>query len=268
MLKKKQNEYYVYCYMDPRKPGKFYYDGLDICFLWEPFYIGYGLGTRIKSHLTNFELTNENRIRHNPKKNNKIKKILSTGKIPIYKYLYSNLSKENATQLEIDLISKIGRITKKTGPLVNISDGGEGGDNIKNLTPRRKKNMYDKIASKRSHKIYQYTIDGEYIRLHKSISSASRELNIHKYTIIGCLKNNGYNSAGGYVFRYFKSDKIDPVKTYFTKEVLQLDLDGNIINEYKSLKDASEKTGTRITGISLCCSGKYKHSNGFIWRYK
>jgi hypothetical protein len=128
--------------------------------------------------------------------------------------------------------------------------------------------MYDAIALKRSHKIYQYTIDGEYIRSHKSISSASRELNIHKHTIIGCLKNNGYNSAGGYVFRYFKSDKIDPVKTYFTKEVLQLDMDGNIINQYKSLKEASEKTGSRITGISLCCSGKYKHSNGFIWRYK
>ena len=67
---KNQNEFYVYCYMDPRKPGKYTYDGLDICFLYEPFYIGFGKEKRIKSHLTKFELNNENRIKHNTKKNN------------------------------------------------------------------------------------------------------------------------------------------------------------------------------------------------------
>ena len=42
MLNQNKNEFYVYCYMDPRKPGKYTYDGLDICFLYEPFYIGSG----------------------------------------------------------------------------------------------------------------------------------------------------------------------------------------------------------------------------------
>lgn len=268
MLDNKQNEYYVYCYMDPRKPGKFFYNGLDFCFLWEPFYIGYGKGNRIKSHFSNFELTNSERIHHNRKKNNKIKKIISNGLLPIHIFLYSNLNKQQATEVEISLISKIGRLLKKDGPLVNISDGGEGGDNIKHLTPKRKKQMYDKIASIRGHKIFQYSINGEYITSHKSISSASRSLKIHKYMIIKCLKNEGYKSAGGFLFRYFKADNVEPVKTYFTKEVLQFDLSGNFISEFKSLKEASDSTGTRMTGISLCCSGKYKYSNGFIWRYK
>ena len=268
MLDNKQNDYYVYCYMDPRKTGKFYYDGLDFCFLCEPFYIGCGKGSRVNEHLTNYELNSKKRINHNRIKNKKFKDILSENIKPISSILFSNLEKDISRKIEIYLIDKIGRIIKKNGPLANISDGGDGGDNIKNLTPKRKKQMYDKIATIRGHKIYQYTIDGQYVSEHNSISSASRKLNIHKYTIISCLKNIGYKSAGGYIFRYFKADKIEPVKTYFTKEVLQFDLNGNLISEYKSLKDASDITGTRITGISMCCSGKYKYSNGFVWRYK
>lgn len=34
-----ENKYYIYCYLDTRKSGRFSYDGLDFCFLYEPFYI-------------------------------------------------------------------------------------------------------------------------------------------------------------------------------------------------------------------------------------
>ena len=34
--------HYVYAYLDPRKPGKYSYKGLNVSFLYEPFYIGKG----------------------------------------------------------------------------------------------------------------------------------------------------------------------------------------------------------------------------------
>jgi len=278
MLKKKQNEYYVYCYMDPRKPGKFYYDGLDICFLWEPFYIGCGKDSRIKNHLSKYELNSEKRIKHNKIKNKKIKDILSENLTPISSVLFEDLKKDKSREIEIFLIEKIGRIIKKNGPLSNISDGGDGGDNMKHLDSERKKEIYRKIAEisriknvgyRDGTKVYQYSIDGDYINAFRSVSMASKELGIHKYSILCCMKNDGYKSAGGFLFRNFKVDKIESVIIYPSKKVLQIDINNNnIIAEYNSLKEASEKTGTRVSGISLCCSGTYKHSNGFFWRYK
>lgn len=52
------------------------------------------------------------------------------------------------------------------------------------------------------------------------------------------------------------------------KSVVQFDLKGNKIAEFSSIKEASDVTGVRNSGISACCCGVYKVSNGFIWVYK
>jgi len=38
--------------------------------------------------------------------------------------------------------------------------------------------------------------------------------------------------------------------------------------EFDSIVEAAKKTGSRGSCIQMCCVGKYKHSNGFIWKYK
>ena len=43
------NSFYVYAYLDPRKPGKFKYGEYE--FTHEPFYIGKGTKSRINRHL-------------------------------------------------------------------------------------------------------------------------------------------------------------------------------------------------------------------------
>lgn len=55
------------------------------------------------------------------------------------------------------------------------------------------------------------------------------------------------------------------------KPVLQFDLDGNFIKEYKSATEAAEQLGkTIISGIGLACKDDLftKQSGGFLWRYK
>ena len=48
--------------------------------------------------------------------------------------------------------------------------------------------------------------------------------------------------------------------------VLQIDLEGNTIAKYKSLTEASRKTGINLTSISNVCNGKRNTAGGYIWR--
>jgi group I intron endonuclease len=53
-----------------------------------------------------------------------------------------------------------------------------------------------------------------------------------------------------------------------SKTVLQFDLNGVFIKEWKSLTDAATTIGMLKTSISYCANGKLKTSGGFIWRFK
>lgn len=53
-----------------------------------------------------------------------------------------------------------------------------------------------------------------------------------------------------------------------SKKILQFSKDGILINEYNSLKKASEETGIEKSNICLVCKGKTKTAGGFIWKYK
>ena len=52
------------------------------------------------------------------------------------------------------------------------------------------------------------------------------------------------------------------------KKVLQYDLNGNFIKEWKSGSEASRQTNTSQANISACCRGLRKQANEFIWRFK
>lgn len=49
-------------------------------------------------------------------------------------------------------------------------------------------------------------------------------------------------------------------------KIIQYDLNGNFIRKYESLKMVREN-GYKSTNIALCCKGKVKQANGFIWKY-
>lgn len=114
-------KYYVYALTDPRKSGQFIYG--DLSFNYEPFYIGKGHGSRLKHH------TNKSEIKKcgNSIKNNKIKQIIKNGYNPNnYAIILKEFDLEkDALEYEILLIKLIGRIKLNTGPLSNMTDGGE-----------------------------------------------------------------------------------------------------------------------------------------------
>ena len=51
-------DFYVYVYLDPRKPGSFNYGKLEFDF--EPIYIGKGHGERMYNHLKDSQLKIKN----------------------------------------------------------------------------------------------------------------------------------------------------------------------------------------------------------------
>jgi len=110
-------EYYVYVYLDPRKSGKFKYAEMLFDFL--PFYVGKGKGNRLYDHL-------DEKRKCNPHKSRIIEKIKKDGLEPIVFTLLEHLSEESALLFEVEVISKIGRFDKKSGPLTNLTDGGDG----------------------------------------------------------------------------------------------------------------------------------------------
>jgi len=107
------NNFYIYIYLDPRKPGKYEYG--DYCFLYEPFYIGKGKGRRL----------NDNSHRSVYFKN-KINKIRNCGLEPNVIKLFENITEEKSFILESDLINLVGRKDLDKGSLINFTDGGEG----------------------------------------------------------------------------------------------------------------------------------------------
>ena len=122
-------DYYVYIYLDSRKPGKFVYGEFE--FDYEPFYVGKGKGDRFRRHLffykkykTHFYL--------------KLKKIIEEGFQPIILKHFEELTEEESFLKERNLIEIIGREISG-GPFVNQSDGGEGQSGFKHKLETRTK---------------------------------------------------------------------------------------------------------------------------------
>ena len=114
--------FYIYVYLDPRKKGLFTYGKYD--FKFEPFYVGKGKDLRLYDHLKE---SNRNLEVGNKLKINKIIKIKrELNKEPIIIKSFEFLTNEEAIFYEICMIKEIGRINLKTGPLTNLTDGGDG----------------------------------------------------------------------------------------------------------------------------------------------
>ena len=116
---KKENRFYVYAFLDPRKPGNYKYGEYE--FNYEPFYIGKGSGDRVHSHFEPSVLAKKN----NSYKDNKIRSIQKINKNIIICIFVNHLIENKSFEIEIEMIKKIGRRCDG-GPLTNIYEGGYG----------------------------------------------------------------------------------------------------------------------------------------------
>ena len=50
--------------------------------------------------------------------------------------------------------------------------------------------------------------------------------------------------------------------------ILQYDLIGNFIKEWKGVKDTGKALDINGNSISMCLRNRLKHAGGFMWKYK
>lgn len=250
-----ENKFYVYVYLDPRKPGKFIYG--EYSFDFEPFYVGKGNRTRMYKHLWESEENTTNIYKHRI-----IRKIIEEYSLkPIIIKYKSGLNNEESYLLEIDMIKNIGR-KKDGGPLANFLDGGF----VKNIDIERQKT--------KSITRLQYDLFGNFIKEWKSAKEVERELGINNSLISSaCLGK--IHTAGGFVWKnkfenqkFVKNIREECKRDFsmkFSKPISQFSIDGVLIKEWESINKAQNVTG--IKNISYCVNGKRNKAGGFIWKY-
>ncbi|MDQ1146608.1 hypothetical protein QE429_003435 [Bacillus sp. SORGH_AS 510] len=132
---------------------------------------------------------------------------------------------------------------------------------------------YDAVGNKRE--IVQCNLKGKIIRNWTSMTEAADELGINMKLISACCTGLT-QSAHGFIWMYKEKYEactknnmpILEVKYSGKKSIVQLDLKGNFINEYSSMKEAANEIGKDYFNISACCRGITKTAYGFKWMYK
>lgn len=144
-------------------------------------------------------------------------------------------TKERACLLEQSLI----KLYKSRGLSYNIGLGGEGAESFSDETKEKLKQYAPWIKGKHHTE-----------KAKKKISRAD--------------KGHDNGMYGKHVSDYVKkliSDK-------FSKPVLQLDLNNNIINRFSSASEAERYLNGRGSHIGCCCLGKRKTAYGYKWKYE
>lgn len=155
--------------------------------------------------------------------------------------------------------------------LTNMTEGGDGF--VSNgLTDEQRA----KLSEARKKIVVEYDINGNVVNEFESLTFASEATGLERKRLNHSVLNKK-KLCDGRMFRY-KSQKIslEDVRLAFEtrnkekrKPVLQFDLSGNLISEYKSASHTPfNATNSQKSAIAKACRGDYKTRYGFIWKYK
>ena len=116
--------------------------------------------------------------------------------------------------------------------------------------------------------IYQYTIDGQYLRTWRSTKQIERETGIDGETVGRCLRDK-QKTAGGFQWALEKKEMPDlsKSKTGRSTKIDKLTLKDQYLETYDSIKEAARINAIDSSLLSKVCKGKRKSAGGFHWRY-
>jgi hypothetical protein len=246
---------YVYIYLDPRLNPP------------QPIYIGKGSGNRLDFHKTRAK---------NQILKRKISKIRDLGLEPIVEVFKDNITDTEALILEMELISKYGRIDNGTGILCNLTEGGEGSSGW--IPSEETKNLWSEQRKGKKQTPAQYAAN-----CNRNISEESRRKQSEA--------SKGHSRHTSYQLNILKEFNTGKKHSDETKELMSKQRKGKkqtpaqyaancnripkskkifcLTNNkiYESAKDAAEKLGLNYTAIQAVANGSRTHHKNFKFQY-
>lgn len=220
---------YIYCLKDPRD--------------YSVKYIGKSKkpNKRLKEHISESK-------RRKTKKERWINKLLKLGLEPVMEIL----KEINAGEYVLWEPFFIKKFKQEGFKLVNDDENGLG------TASGKGKQILKTLHEKSKIQINQYDVNGNFIQSFNSMRDAEKQLGIDHGNISRCC-NGIYKHTNGFIFKK-ETDKIKPEKlthiNSIPKKVIEFDLEGNWLNEYYSIAEASKQTKIDAGNISKVCNGK------------
>lgn len=153
--------------------------------------------------------------------------------------------------------------------LCNITNGGEGMlGNIVSKETRQKISKNNARATEKT--VYQFDLTGKFINKYKSVLEAAKKNNLNKYSISRICRGEYFIHGNSYWSYENKVVLKDGWVHPNARAIIQLDENGNITKEFKSITHAQKDTGIARQNINHVVSGAYgvKTAGGFYWKYK
>jgi hypothetical protein len=122
--------------------------------------------------------------------------------------------------------------------------------------------------------ICKFDLNGKYIEYYLSIKQAALKNNVRSSGISHALRNTNKHTCGGFIWirNLYRDLSEDELQDYFVAltKVYQYDLNGNFINEFDSVADASDKLKIGKTGIWSVLNNyqNIKRYKNFIFSYE
>ena len=175
--------------------------------------------------------------------------------------MYSSWKEEKMSEVETFVkiegfenyeVSNLGRVR-------NIESG-------KTLKPSLQKNGYLRHGLSKNNK-------KKYLYLHRVLATAFIDNPERKPCVNHIDENKTNNDLSNLEWCTVKENMRHGTRTKriaekLSQKVIQLDLNNNVLNVFKSMRQAGRETGVSATSISACCSGKVKSAGGYKWRRK
>ena len=114
--------------------------------------------------------------------------------------------------------------------------------------------------------VFQYSLNGEFIKKYDSIADASKETKISHSTITSNL-NGKTKKALNFIFSK-KEKEFEKYSNPKNKKVFKKDKDGNVLEIFESAQKAAESVGTDKRNFYLYIDNtKKREYKGFFWSY-
>lgn len=135
----------------------------------------------------------------------------------------------------------------------------------KRLSEGLKKAYAEGLEIHNKQKVHMYNTKGKYLKTFDSITEAAESFNTDPSGICAALNGRAY-SAQKHLWSTSKLDKLNiPKKNYKVKAVIQLTINGKVINKWNSVRVAERELN--ITNISRAAS-KNRTTGGFKWKFE